>query len=143
MVKKKNTKKWYEISMHFKDHSVKVEIINAENSNIAFEMFCDKNSVKSDEHASYKIVCLGDIRPMHINPYSFGKCLWQVFEKIKELPISTTIKIDAIKNRIPVMYSVKTISQALNTLERDGYLKFESRNCAGENIYIKFGQVKS
>lgn len=142
MIKKENNQKFYIIVMIFKNHDVKTDTMRADNLNHAFDMFCDKYQVVADDVLSYKTTCIGELQEMTHNPYNFGKCPWQCFVAIKELPITATIKIDAIKNKLPKMYNVKTISQALCQLERDGYIKFESRNIAGENIYIKKGQVK-
>lgn len=134
--------KFYTITMSLqKEPFIIVDFFRAINSNIAYEMFVDKHLINKDDVKSYKIVCCGELRDMGHNPYSFGKCNWQVFEAVKNMPLTSTIKISSVK--LPVYYSEKSIGEALRVLNRDGYIKHEPINAMGERTYYKKGQVKN
>ena len=142
MIKKENNQKFYTITMSLqKDPFIIMDLFRAGTFNIAYEMFVDKHTINRDDVVSYKIVCCGELRDMGHNPYSFGKCNWQVFEYIKQMPLDQTIKIASIKTTC--YYSPKTIGEALRTIERDGYIKHEPINAMGERTYYKKGQVKN
>lgn len=132
--------KFYTITMSLqKEPFIIMDFFRAGTSNIAYEMFVDKHLINKDDVKSYKIVCCGELRDMGHNPYSLGKCNWWVFEAIKKMPLTSTIKISSVI--LPVYYSEKSIGEALRVLNRDGYIKHEPINALGERTYYKKGQV--
>lgn len=132
--------KFYTITANInKEPFVIIDVMRAINSNVAYEMFFDKYDIGKEDVISYKIVCCGELRDMGHNPYSLGKCNWWVFEAIKKMPLTSTIKISSVI--LPVYYSEKSIGEALRVLNRDGYIKHEPINALGERTYYKKGQV--
>ena len=132
-----------EASFRFNDATLDRNIlIRARDINDAFELFLDNHFVDKKDVTHYKIVCEGDLQHFGFNPYVFGKCNWQVFNCVRDMPVNETIKISSVKSRLIRDYSEKTIGDSLRRLEHDGYIKCESINSMGEKIYIKKGQVK-
>ena len=78
------------------------------------------------------------------NPYKIGTCDFWVYHTLAHcFTLHDYIKAASVKSRcVWKVYSKSTVSNALLVLEKDGYLKFDSKTGAGEHLYIKHGQVK-
>lgn len=138
---------FYRIECTFKFQGATLDrnvLIRARDMSDAYEQFLDNNFITKKDVLHYKVTFDGDLQELGFNPYHFGKCNWSCFKVIKEMSLSDTIKISAIKYKtIPRIYNEKTIGESLRRLEHDGYIKCESINAIGEKIYIKKGQVKN
>lgn len=78
------------------------------------------------------------------NPYNRNTCDYWVFHTIACLFTARDyIKISSVQSRCKwKLYSKKTIGASLINLMNDGYLKFDSKTCTGEHLYIQKNQVK-
>jgi hypothetical protein len=91
----------------------------------------------------YKLVSSG-LKEMEVNsnPYKVGTVAFWVYHTVACMSLSDQIKINSVKTLMPICCADQTISEVLRRMVKDNYLKFESKNCLMEHIYVKKGQLK-